>query len=142
VGVEYVSPPTRRANQPHVFLHDLAGTLSLLDAVDAPNAGLLLDSFHWHCAGESTEALRALPARRIVAVHLCDVPDRPLQEQLATERMLPGEGIANLRGFCAAVRATGYDGPATCEPFCKALNALPADVVAARVSASLGTVIS
>lgn len=140
VGVEYVAPRTRRAGQPHIFLHDLAGTLSLLDAAGAANAGLLLDSFHWFCAGESAEALRALPAGRIVAVHLCDAPDRPLAEQVAIERALPGEGVADLRSFCAAVRATGYDGPATCEPFCKALNDLPADTVAARVSASLTAV--
>jgi sugar phosphate isomerase/epimerase len=142
VGVEYVAPRTRRAGQPHVFLHDLAGTLSLLDAVGMPNAGLLLDSFHWYCAGESPEALRALPARRIVAVHLCDAPDRPLAGQVATERVVPGEGVADLGSFCAAVRATGYDGPATCEPFCKELDALPPDVVAARVSAALNAVMA
>ena len=137
VGVEYVAPRSRRAGKPNVFLHDLAGTLSLLDAVGRPNAGLLLDSFHWYCAGESAEALRALPARRIMAVHLCDAPDRPLVEQVATERAVPGEGVADLRSFCAAVTATGYDGPITCEPFCKALETLPPETVAARVSAAL-----
>jgi sugar phosphate isomerase/epimerase len=140
VGVEYVSQRTRRAGQPHTFVHDLAGTLGMIDAVGAPNVGILLDSFHWHCAGESLEALRALPPGRIVAVHLADAPDRPLAEQVAFERALPGEGVADLRGFCAAVRATGYDGPAACEPFCKAFNDLPADTVADRVGVALDNV--
>ena len=142
LGVEYVSQVTRRAGQPQIFLHDLAGTLSLLDAAGTPHAGLLLDSFHWHCAGESLMALRALPASRIVAVHLADAPDRPLAQQVAFERALPGAGVADLRGFCAAVRATGYDGPATCEPFCKVFNEMPADAVAVRVRMALAAVMA
>jgi len=140
VGIEYVSQQTRRAGKPHMFLHDLAGVLSLLDAVGASNVGVLLDSFHWHCAGESLMAIRALPSRRIVAVHLADAPNRPLAEQIAFERELPGEGVVDLRGFCATVRATGYDGPASCEPFCKAFNDMPADTVSARVNAALDAV--
>ena len=117
-GVEYVSPLSRRKNKPTIYLHTLAQTLELLDRVDRPNAGLMLDSFHWHCAEETEDDLAALDPARIVAVHLNDlVPDRPVDEQIVTERLLPGEsGIIDMDAFLRGLARCGYDGPLTCEP--------------------------
>lgn len=140
LGVEYVSQLTRRAGQAHEFIYDLKGTLPLIEAVGAVNVGLLLDSFHWHCASESTAAILALKGSQIIDVHLADAPDRPLEKQVAMERELPGEGVGDLAGFCRAVRATGYDGPAACEPFRKAFETMPAMDIAACVSKSLDRV--
>ncbi|MBN8215593.1 MAG: sugar phosphate isomerase/epimerase [Spirochaetes bacterium] len=137
IGVEYVSQPTRRAGQKHEFLYDMAGTLRLLDEAGAPNVGLLLDSFHWHCAGETPGAVAALPASRIVSAHLADAPQRPLAEQVAFERALPGEGVADLAGFCDALKKTGFDGPVSCEPFWKPFESMPALDVSKRVGAVL-----
>lgn len=117
LAIEYVSQTTRRAGAPHEFLYDLRGTTELLDAVGEPNLGVLLDSFHWHCAGETLADIQALGVDRIVVVHLADAPDRPLAEQVAFERELPGEGVADLRGFCRTLADMGYAGPVTCEPF-------------------------
>lgn len=142
LGVEYVSQLTRRTGFPNTFIHDLAGTLKLLHAVGKPNVGLLLDSFHWHCAGETLEAIRNLAVELIVAVHLADAPNRPLHQQIAFERELPGQGVADLRGFCNAVRSTGYDGPVTCEPFHKEFEDMPPDSVAACVSSSMDSVLN
>ena len=117
LAIEYVSQKTRRAGAPHEFLYDLRGTSELLDAVGEPNLGVLLDSFHWHCAGETLADIRALGVDRIVVVHLADAPDRPLAKQVAFERELPGQGVADLRGFCRTLADMGYAGPVTCEPF-------------------------
>jgi sugar phosphate isomerase/epimerase len=78
LGVEYVSQETRRAGNPHTFIYTIKDTMDLFDAVDAPNLGLLLDSFHWYCADESLGDIQALGVDRIVVVHLADAPDRPL----------------------------------------------------------------
>jgi hypothetical protein len=40
------------------------------------------------------------------------------------------------------VRATGYDGPMACEPFCKAFETMPAETVAQRVRAVMDAVMS
>lgn len=117
-GLEYVSPETRRRDQPHIFVHNLNGMLTLIDAIDRDNVGIMLDAFHWHCAGETPEQLAALPASRIVAVHVCDLlPNRPVSEQTVTERGLPGEfDIVDIAAFLGAIAKTGYDGPVTAEP--------------------------
>ncbi|MEM1330129.1 MAG: sugar phosphate isomerase/epimerase family protein [Planctomycetota bacterium] len=117
-GLEYVSPETRRRGQRYPFVHTLEQSLELLDRIDRGNVGLMLDCFHWHCADESPDAIAALPAERIVAVHVCDlIPGRQVTEQVVTERGLPGEfSIVDITGFLSAIAQTGYDGPITAEP--------------------------
>ncbi len=139
LAIEYVSQKTRRAGAPHEFLYDLAGTTELLDAVGEPNLGVLLDSFHWHCAGESLADIQQLGVDRIAVVHLADAPDRPLAEQVAFERELPGEGVADLRGFCRTLAEMGYAGPVTCEPF-KAFTGMTCDEALACVSQAMDSV--
>ncbi len=134
LGLEYVSPLTRRAAYEHHFVHDLRGTLELIAAAKAPNPGLLLDSFHWFCAGESATDIAALSAAQIVAVHLNDaIKNRPRDAQIAFERELPGaSGEIDLRAFIEAIESTGYDGPLTCEPMNQALGDLEDEDAAAR----------
>lgn len=119
LGLEYVSPLTRRANQPNPFVHDLAGMLDLFArAGHPPHLGLLLDCFHWHCARETKANLAALPASRIVGVHLNDaIANRPTDEQDVAERELPGAtGVIDLAGFMHGLAKAGYAGPVTSEP--------------------------
>ncbi len=119
LGLEYVSPVTRRAGQPHEFVHDLPSMLGLIDAAGNPaNLGIMVDSFHWHCAGETENDLAALPAERIVTVHVCDaIAGRPTEEQVVQERELPGDsGVIDLDAFMRGLRRAGYTGPITAEP--------------------------
>ncbi|MDZ4198722.1 MAG: sugar phosphate isomerase/epimerase family protein [Kiritimatiellia bacterium] len=127
LGIEYVSPITRRAGCRHEFLHDLAGLMTLLGAVSSPAIGLLMDCFHWHCARECPGDIEALDAKSVVAVHINDtVAGRGIDEQVAMERELPlATGGIDLGGFLGALRRIGYDGPVTAEPMNPALNALP-----------------
>ena len=117
-GVEYVSPLSRRKGKPHEFVHTLGQTLAMLDKIGGLAVGVMLDSFHWECAGETAEDLSRLDPARVIAVHLNDfVPDRPVDEQTVTERLLPGEsGLIRLDEFVRGLRACGYTGPMTSEP--------------------------
>lgn len=139
LALEYVAPKTRRAPFKHPFVHTLRGLLRLLDAADRPNAGVLLDCFHWYCARETREDIEAVSAHRIVVVHVNDaIPDRPVDEQVVGERLLPGEGgVIDLRGFVAALRTIGYDGPVTCEPTHPMWATTPHHAAAERTSQSL-----
>lgn len=118
LGLEYVSPLTRRVDGAFTFIYNLADILELIDESGQANVGLMLDSFHWHCAGESTGDIAALPADKIVVVHLNDAPDGVARAALdVRHRELPGDtGVIDLAGFMRAVTSTGYDGPATAEP--------------------------
>lgn len=117
-GVEYVSPKSRREGKKHEFVHDLTGALELIDKVDRPNAGLMLDCFHWACAGESESQIAVLDPSIVVAVHLNDlVPGRSIDEQTVMERLLPGEsGLLAVEAFLRGLASCGYTGPLTAEP--------------------------
>ena len=117
-GLEYVSPLTRRAPFAHGFVHDLDGMLGLLGRVDRPGVGVMLDCFHWRCAGEGAADLRRLSAEQIIAVHVNDlVADVAVEEQTVFERELPGEsGLVDIGEFLRTLSELGYDGPITAEP--------------------------
>src|SRR6478672_10597269 len=44
LGLEYVSPKTRRDGFRHPYIHDLKGALDLIGKIDRPGVGLMLDS--------------------------------------------------------------------------------------------------
>ena len=117
-GLEYVSPQTRWRDGRYPFVRTLDGLLGLLDRVDRPNTGVMLDCFHWACANESADDLRRLRPEQIVAVHVNDlVADRPLTEQTVMERELPGEtGGVDIDTFLRTLVEIGYTGPVTAEP--------------------------
>ena len=48
--------------------------LELLAAIDRPNVGLLLDSFHWYTAEGTLGELQGLTASEVVYVHVNDAP--------------------------------------------------------------------
>ena len=117
-GMEYVSPRTRWFGKGHDFVRDLAGMRRLIDAVDRPNVGVMLDSFHWACAQESADDLRTLKPEQIVAVHVCDLlADTPMDEQDVRFRASPGEtGGVDMDTFLRTLGEIGYDGPISAEP--------------------------
>ncbi len=85
-------------------------------AGDDANVGVVVDVFHFFQAGNVLADLRAIPARRLVTVHLNDALDLPLHELSgARHRVYPGEGIFDVAGFCGALVAIGYDGPCAVE---------------------------
>lgn len=145
LGLEYVSPLSRRSPYPHAFVHDLSGMLRLCDALDSPNVGLLLDSFHWHCAGETVADLERLTNKQVVAVHVNDAPPVSREAQVVGERALPGATrVIDIAGFMGALKTIGYDGPVTCEPMAGAIAALSAqseDAVLTRVAMSLDAIL-
>ena len=144
LGLEYISPLTRRIGNRYPFIHDMAGAHTLSKAVGSPNPGLLLDCFHWYCAGEGESDIQALAPEQIVGVHINDaVPGRTVEEQVAFERRLPGSSkMIDIHSFLQGLESIGYDGPVACEPMCKELADLPMPVAAAKVRHAMEAVLS
>jgi len=117
-GLEYVSPKTRWRDGKYPFVRTLNDLMALLDRVDRPNTGVMLDCFHWACARETPDDLRRLRPEQIVAVHVNDlIADRPLTEQTVMERELPGAtGGVDIDAFLRTLVEIGYTGPVTAEP--------------------------
>jgi len=110
LGLEFVGPHHLRTKWKHPFIWDMADTLEWIDAIHAPNVGLLLDCYHWHTTGATVEDLLKLDKSQIVHVHINDAPAVPVEEALDNERLYPGEGVIDLVGFLKALRQIGYNG--------------------------------
>ncbi len=123
LGLEFVAPYHLRRQFSREFIFTPGLMLELADVI-GKNVGILIDSFHLHAAGESTDHIASIPADRIVAVHLSDAPDIPISHLRDMERLLPGEGVIDLHGFFANLKATRYQGPVSLEVFSSEMQRL------------------
>lgn len=140
-GIEFVGPKTARTG-PYGFMYTMAEALKMGEDLGGDHCGLLLDSFHWFCSETTADEIAALPAEKIVHVHINDAPDRPVAEQMDFERLLPGEGVIDLTAFLSALQRIGYSGPVSVETFSQELGKLPAEEAAVRASAAVRGVLS
>src|ERR1700686_4993695 len=79
-------------------------TVDGIDGID-----LVLDSCHWHASG--AEPLDGYPVDRLVLVHLNDAPAKPPREIEDADRVLPGDGVINLKDLIQGLRTGKYAGP-------------------------------
>ena len=139
LGLEYVGPQTSLVSCKYPFLHTLAETAELIEAIGVPGVGYVLDSWHWFLAGDTVEQLTALKNEDVVAVDLNDAPAGiPNEEQMDLVRELPAAtGVIPVADFLGALVKIGYDGPVRAEPFNKKVNEMDDDAAAAATAASL-----
>ena len=93
---------------PYSGVPDLATAWRIVRGV--PNAGLVVDAWHWARAGQKTGDLHQVPAERIVSVQLCDVravPMEPLRAESLGHRLPPGRGYGDTIGLVRALAAHG-----------------------------------
>jgi sugar phosphate isomerase/epimerase len=60
---------------PWTETRDLKAAAAVIEAVDKPNAGMLVDTLHFDRSRSSLEDLRNLPREWFHFVHLCDAPE-------------------------------------------------------------------
>jgi sugar phosphate isomerase/epimerase len=85
---------------PYSGVPDLATAWRVVQPV--PNAGLIIDGWHWARAGQQVADLDDVPAERIVSVQLCDVraePMKPLRAESLGYRLPPGKGYGDTVGL-------------------------------------------
>ncbi len=64
-GMEYVAPKTLWAGGRYPFIHTLTEMQDLLAEMNSPNAGVVLDSWHWwHAGNTAVDILEASRSRR------------------------------------------------------------------------------
>ncbi len=133
-GIEWVAPShLRRSGNPTIWTMNQA--LDLCDQIGRPNAGLLVDSFHWFVAGHTVSDLLKLRREQVVHCHINDAPDRSLDEQRDNDRLLPGDGIIDLKSFLTTLKRIGYDGAVSVEVLSEKLPKERSKEELARVSA-------
>lgn len=139
LGLEYVGPKTLWSSQSFPFIHTLAETKELVDAIGPKQVGIVLDSWHWYTAKETLEDLKSLDAKEIAAVDLNDAPAGiEIDEQIDNTRALPAAtGVIDVKSFLQALIDLGYDGPIRAEPFDRKLNAMDNDPAVEKTASAM-----
>ena len=94
---------------PWTAVPDLQAALAVVEAADRANGGVLVDALHFDRSATSLGEIAALPRNRVNYVQFCDgpVPYDPSDEGLIHiargERLFPGQGGIDMRGFARAV---------------------------------------
>jgi sugar phosphate isomerase/epimerase len=121
LGLEFLGPLHIRKANPHEFIWKMPEMLAFAREC-GDNCGLLLDSWHWHHAGATPEDIVNAGRAAIVHVHLADAQDLPPEQVKDNERLLPGEGIVNWKGFFGALKEIGYRDAISPEVFGRGLK--------------------
>lgn len=96
---------------PWTFVPDLNAAISIVEQVEQPNAGILVDALHFDRSDGTISDLARVPAGRLHYWQLCDGPaERPattegLLHAARAERMFPGEGGIDLISLTRAMPA-------------------------------------
>lgn len=131
LGLEFLGPVEFRHKFRHEFIWRMNDMLEFAKEC-GPNVGLLLDVWHWHHAGATTQDIINAGRQRIVHVHFSDAPNLPPAQIRDNQRLLPGEGIIDLVGFLHALEKIGYNDAVSVEVFGDGLNKLTPEEAARK----------
>ncbi|MCU0247826.1 MAG: sugar phosphate isomerase/epimerase [Bryobacter sp.] len=121
LGFENVSPLVLRKRQPYEFIWKTDEMLAFAKEC-GPNCGLLLDCWHWHHAEGTVQDILNAGRSGIVHVHINDAPNLPPEKIVDSERLMPGEGVIDLKGFLGALKKIGYTDAVSVEVFGRGLK--------------------
>ncbi len=121
LGLEFLGPLHIRKANPYEFIWRMDEMLEFAKECGS-NCGLLLDVWHWHHAGATVDDVLNAGKDRIVHVHFNDAAQLPPEEVRDNQRLLPGEGVINLRGFLRALKRIGYEDALSVEVFGRGLK--------------------
>jgi sugar phosphate isomerase/epimerase len=94
-------------------LKDVATARAVVEAAGAPNAGLMIDAWHFYNTRSTLDDLDGLPPDRIVAVQLNDgrVVHHDFLVEARQGRLLPGDGELDVSGLLLGLHERGFRGP-------------------------------
>jgi sugar phosphate isomerase/epimerase len=122
---------------PWTDVPDAATAWELVAAADRPNVGVLVDAWHLFRGTGDLGQVRAIPADRIVAVHLADADAEvvgTLPEDTISRRRIPGEGALPLVELVRALDEIGSRPRYAVEVLSDEQRALPASDAARRAA--------
>jgi sugar phosphate isomerase/epimerase len=121
-------------------LPDLAAAWEIVSRAARPNAGILVDTWHFLKGNANWELLRAIPGELFVNVQVADALARPLGSSLREDcgryRRFPGEGELALCEVLTILRDKGRLKSIGPEIFSDEINALAPDEAGRRAAAT------
>jgi sugar phosphate isomerase/epimerase len=118
-----------------VNVKTLDAALAVVEGAGAENGGVCIDTWHMSKLGIPPEEMKRIPAQYLSWVELSDGKFEDMEDEIAEVtrfRDLPGEGEFDIRGYIAACREAGYEGPWGVEVLSDALRALPIEEIFKR----------
>lgn len=110
----------------------------IVQKVNHPNLGIILDSFHTLSIQDDLSELSQIDPKKITFIQLADAPklDMNILEWSRHFRNFPGQGDFDIASFMSPIIANGYDGPLSLEIFNDYFRAAPCEKTAkdARIS--------
>jgi 2-keto-myo-inositol isomerase len=103
-------------------IKSVAAAWAIASGTGDPRATVVADVFHMIRGGGSVDDLLLLPGERLACFHINDLPAHPDPlTQKDEDRVIVGDGIADLPRVIANLRSIGYRGPLSLELFNRAL---------------------
>ncbi len=130
------------------WVRDYRDAWALIQQVNHPNVGLMLDSAHIGGIGADFAAVDDIDPAKIFLVEINDLPRMQIAEIDVSRfyRLMPGEGVLDLPDFIRRLEKIGYSGDYSLEVFNDHYRSLPSADVArhafqcvSRLMASCGS---
>ena len=102
VGFEFLGPLAS--------VNTLRSARRIIEAIDDPSVGLVIDAFHFYVGGSRVTDLDGLDPSRLFLVHLDDAEPGDASGLSDAQRLLPGDGVVPLDALVRALERSGYRG--------------------------------
>lgn len=82
-----------------------------------PPSGLVIDTFHFFLGEHKSEDLKQIPKDKLWLIHFDDCVEKPIDLLQDADRVWPGLGYFDLKGFMNVAKSMGYNGYVSLELF-------------------------
>ena len=89
----------------------------IVEKVDRPSIGNVIDTFHFYAGNSTFEAIDSMKPEKLFIFHINDAEDLPKEELTDAHRLYPGTGILPIKEMKAHFDKIGYDRMVSIEIF-------------------------
>src|SRR5688572_11350124 len=89
----------------------------IVEAVNCPNVGNVIDTFHFYAGNSTFDAIDSMSPDKLFIFHINDAEDLPREKLTDAHRLYPGEGILPIREMKQHFDTIGYNRMVSVEIF-------------------------
>ena len=89
----------------------------IVEKVNRPNIGHVIDTFHFYAGNSTFEAIDAMNPEKLFIFHINDAENLPKEQLTDAHRLYPGTGILPIKEIKAHFDKIGYDRMVSIEIF-------------------------
>ncbi len=89
----------------------------IIEVIDRPNIGVVIDTFHFYAGNSTFEAIDSLDPDKLFIFHINDAEDLPKEQLTDAQRLYPGTGILPIKAMKERFDKIGYNRMVSIEIF-------------------------